>query len=151
MRLLLDQIRGNPDSRRHIVSAWNVGDLDNMALTPSHALFQFYVAVGKFSRQLHQRGAVIFRGEAIIASHALLTFVVAKACDLRPGELVWTGGDCHVYSNYIDQARPQRSRVRVSPKMTLNPVPRDLFAFQPEGFKLSAYEPHPQIKALVAV
>lgn len=153
MCLLLDQIKGNPDSRRHIVSAWNVGELDKMALAPCHALFQFYVADGKLSCQLYQRSADIFLGVPFnIASYALLTLMVAQACDLKPGDFVWTGGDCHLYSNHLDQARTQLAREpRSLPKMTLNPEVTDLFEFRPADFVLSAYEPHPHIKAPVAV
>jgi thymidylate synthase len=153
MRLLLDQIRGNPDSRRHIVSAWNVGELDKMALAPCHALFQFYVADGKLSCQLYQRSADIFLGVPFnIASYALLTLMVAQVCSLAPGDFVWTGGDCHLYSNHLEQARLQLSREPHGlPKMTLNPEVRDLFAFQPGDFVLTQYEPHPHIKAPVAV
>ena len=153
MRLIIDQIKGNPDSRRHIVSAWNVGELDKMALAPCHALFQFYVADGKLSCQLYQRSADIFLGVPFnIASYALLTMMIAQACDLKPGDFVWTGGDCHLYSNHLDQARLQLSRdLRKLPTMTINPEVKDLFAFQPSDFALTEYDPHPHIKAPVAV
>ncbi|MDB5968167.1 MAG: thymidylate synthase [Hydrocarboniphaga sp.] len=153
IQLLLDQIRGNPDSRRLIVSAWNVGELDQMALMPCHALFQFYVADGKLSCQLYQRSADIFLGVPFnIASYALLTLMIAQVCGLAPGEFVWTGGDCHLYSNHLEQARLQLSRdLKPLPTMTLNPEVTDLFSFRFEDFVLSGYEPHPHIKAPVAV
>jgi thymidylate synthase len=150
---VLKQLRENPDSRRIIVSAWNVGELDKMALAPCHAFFQFYVAGGRLSCQLYQRSADIFLGVPFnIASYALLTLMVAQVTKLAPGEFVWTGGDCHLYSNHLDQAREQLSRApRPLPKMTLNPAVTDLFAFKYEDFTLSGYEPHPHIKAPVAV
>ncbi|MGQ0698276.1 MAG: thymidylate synthase [Panacagrimonas sp.] len=153
MRLLIDQIRGNPDSRRLMVSAWNVGELDKMALAPCHALFQFYVADGKLSCQLYQRSADIFLGVPFnIASYALLTLMVAQVCGLKPGDFVWTGGDCHLYSNHLDQTRTQLTRApHALPRMTLNPEVTDLFSFRPEDFVLSDYAPHPHIKAPVAV
>ena len=153
MHLLIDQIKGNPDSRRHIVSAWNVGELDKMALAPCHALFQFYVADGKLSCQLYQRSADIFLGVPFnIASYALLTLMVAQVCSLAPGDFVWTGGDCHLYTNHLEQARMQLEREpRPLPTMTLNPDVKDLFAFQPGDFALTGYDPHPHIKAPVAV
>jgi thymidylate synthase len=153
MQLLLDQIRGNPDSRRLIVSAWNVGELDQMALMPCHAFFQFYVAQGHLSCQLYQRSADIFLGVPFnIASYALLTMMIAQATDLKPGDLVWTGGDCHLYNNHLDQARLQLTRTpRPLPTMTLNPAVKDLFAFRYEDFELTGYDPHPHIKAPVAV
>jgi thymidylate synthase len=150
---VLKQLRENPDSRRIIVSAWNVGELDKMALAPCHAFFQFYVAGGRLSCQLYQRSADIFLGVPFnIASYALLTLMVAQVTKLAPGEFVWTGGDCHLYSNHLDQAREQLSRApRPLPKMTLNPAVTDLFAFRYEDFTLSGYEPWPHIKAPVAV
>ncbi|MGH8515978.1 MAG: thymidylate synthase [Panacagrimonas sp.] len=153
MHLLIDQIKGNPDSRRHIVSAWNVGELDKMALAPCHALFQFYVADGKLSCQLYQRSADIFLGVPFnIASYALLTLMIAQVCSLAPGDFVWTGGDCHLYTNHLEQARMQLMREpRPLPKMTLNPDVKDLFSFQPGDFVLTEYDPHPHIKAPVAV
>lgn len=153
IRLVLDQLKGNPDSRRHMVCAWNVGELDKMALAPCHALFQFYVADGRLSCQLYQRSADIFLGVPFnIASYALLTLMVAQACSLAPGDFVWTGGDCHLYLNHLDQAREQLSRTpRPLPTMTLNPEVKDLFAFRYEDFVLSGYDPHPHIKAPVAV
>ncbi len=153
MQLLLDQIRGNPDSRRLIVSAWNVGELDQMALMPCHAFFQFYVAQGHLSCQLYQRSADVFLGVPFnIASYALLTMMIAQATDLKPGDLVWTGGDCHLYNNHLDQARLQLTRTpRPLPTMRLNPAVKDLFAFRYEDFELSGYDPHPHIKAPVAI
>lgn len=153
IQLLLDQIRGNPDSRRLIVSAWNVGELDQMALMPCHALFQFYVAQGHLSCQLYQRSADIFLGLPFnIASYALLTMMIAQVTDLKPGEFIWTGGDCHLYLNHLEQAREQLSRTpRPLPVMKLNPDVKDLFAFRYEDFELIGYDPHPHIKAPVAV
>jgi thymidylate synthase len=150
---LLAQIRNTPDSRRLIVSAWNVGELDQMALMPCHALFQFYVADGKLSCQLYQRSADIFLGVPFnIASYALLTLMIAQVCGLKPGDFIWTGGDCHLYSNHLDQARTQLAREpRPLPTMALNPEVSDLFGFRVEDFTLSAYEPHPHIKAPVAI
>ncbi|MBI2383317.1 MAG: thymidylate synthase [Gammaproteobacteria bacterium] len=153
MQLLLDQIRGNPDSRRHIVSAWNVGELDKMALAPCHALFQFHVCDGKLSCQLYQRSADIFLGVPFnIASYALLTMMVAQVCDLAPGDFVWTGGDCHLYANHLEQARLQLSREpRPLPRMVVNPAVKDLFGFRYQDFELVGYDAHPHIKAPVAV
>lgn len=153
IKTLLKEIRSRPDSRRHIVSAWNVGELDKMALAPCHALFQFYVADGKLSCQLYQRSADIFLGVPFnIASYALLTLMIAQVCDLQAGDFVWTGGDCHLYSNHLDQARTQLQREpRSLPKMKLNPEVRELFDFSPEDFELLDYDPHPHIKAPVAV
>lgn len=153
LQLLLEQIRGNPDSRRLIVSAWNVGELDAMALAPCHALFQFYVAQGKLSCQLYQRSADIFLGVPFnVASYALLTMMVAQVCELDLGDFVWTGGDCHLYENHLEQAQLQLQRTpRALPKMALNPAVTDLFSFQYEDFALTDYEPHPHIKAPVAV
>jgi thymidylate synthase len=150
---LLEQLRKTPDSRRLIVSAWNVGELDKMALMPCHALFQFYVADGKLSCQLYQRSADIFLGVPFnIASYALLTMMVAQVAGLKPGDFIWTGGDCHLYSNHLEQAQLQLSREpRKLPTMTINPEVKDLFAFRYEDFVLSDYEPHAHIKAPVAV
>ena len=150
---LVESLKSNPDSRRHLVSAWNPGEVDRMALPPCHALFQFYVANGKLSCQLYQRSADIFLGVPFnIASYALLTLMVAQVCDLTPGDFIWTGGDCHLYSNHLDQAREQLSREpRALPTMTLNPEIKDLFAFRIEDFTLSGYDPHPHIKAPIAV
>ena len=150
---VLDEIRRNPDSRRLLVSAWNVGELDRMRLLPCHALFQFYVANGQLSCQLYQRSADIFLGVPFnIASYALLTLMVAQVCGLEPGEFVHTLGDAHLYLNHLDQARLQLSRVpRPLPTMRLNPAVDDLFAFAFEDFTLASYDPHPHIPAPVAV
>ena len=147
------QIRKNPDSRRLIVSAWNVADLPQMALMPCHALFQFYVADGKLSCQLYQRSADLFLGVPFnIASYALLTQMIAHACDLGLGDFVWTGGDCHIYSNHVDQVNEQLSRDhRALPTVRLNPEVRDVLAFRYEDIELVGYDPHPAIKAPVAV
>ena len=150
---VLDEIRRNPDSRRLLVSAWNVGEFDRMRLLPCHALFQFYVANGQLSCQLYQRSADIFLGVPFnIASYALLTLMVAQVCGLEPGEFVHTLGDAHLYLNHLDQARLQLSRVpRPLPTMRLNPAVDDLFAFAFEDFTLAGYDPHPHIPAPVAV
>ncbi len=147
------QIKNNPDSRRLIVSAWNVGELDRMALAPCHAFFQFYVADGKLSCQLYQRSADIFLGVPFnIASYALLTLMVAQVCGLKPGDFVHTFGDAHLYSNHMDQTREQLSREpRPLPTMRINPAVKDIFAFKFEDFTLEGYDPHPAIKAPVAV
>lgn len=146
-------LRTNPDSRRIIVSAWNVADLDKMALAPCHAFFQFYVADGKLSCQLYQRSADIFLGVPFnIASYALLTLMMAQVTGLAPGDFVHTLGDAHLYLNHLDQTREQLSREpRPLPTMTLNPDVKDIFAFRFEDFTLSGYDPHPAIKAPVAV
>ena len=150
---LVEGLKHNPDSRRHIISAWNPGEIEGMALPPCHALFQFYVARGRLSCQLYQRSADIFLGVPFnIASYALLTMMVAQVCGLRPGDFVWTGGDCHLYSNHLEQAREQLAREpRALPSMQLNPEVKDLFAFRFEDFTLSGYDPLPHIKAPVAV
>jgi thymidylate synthase len=150
---VLDQLRTNPDSRRIIVSAWNVGDIDNMALPPCHAFFQFYVAGGRLSCQLYQRSADIFLGVPFnIASYALLTMMMAQATGLEPGEFVHTLGDAHLYANHLDQARIQLQREpRPLPTMKINPDVKDLFAFRFGDFELLDYDPHPHIKAPVAV
>jgi len=150
---VLDAICRNPDSRRLIVSAWNVGELDQMRLLPCHVLFQFYVAKGTLSCQLYQRSADIFLGVPFnIASYALLTLMVAQVCRLAPGEFVHTLGDAHLYLNHLDQARLQLTRVpRHLPTMRLNPEVTDLFAFAFEDFTLEGYDPHPHIPAPVAV
>ena len=150
---LIAGLKKNPDSRRHIVSAWNPADIPHMKLPPCHALFQFYVADGRLSCQLYQRSADIFLGVPFnIASYALLTLMVAQVCDLHPGDFVWTGGDCHLYSNHLEQARLQLSREpRPLPTMKLNPAVKDLFGFRYEDFTLEAYDPYPHIAAPVAV
>jgi thymidylate synthase len=150
---VLEQIRKNPDSRRLIVSAWNVADLPRMALLPCHAFFQFYVAGGRLSCQLYQRSADLFLGVPFnIASYALLTLMVAQACGLKPGDFVHTFGDTHLYLNHLDQAREQLSRhPRRLPAMRLNSVVKDVFQFKYEDFTLENYDPHPAIKAPIAV
>ena len=150
---VIEQIRRNPDSRRLVVSAWNVGDLDRMALQPCHALFQFYVADGRLSCQLYQRSADVFLGVPFnIASYALLTMMVAQVCDLQPGEFVHTFGDAHLYLNHLDQAHEQLSRApRSLPSMRLNPEVRSIFEFKFSDFALENYDPHPAIKAPIAV
>jgi thymidylate synthase len=150
---VIEQIRKNPDSRRLIVSAWNVGDLEKMALAPCHALFQFYVANGRLSCLLYQRSADVFLGVPFnIASYALLTMMVAQVCDLRPGEFVHTFGDAHLYANHLEQARLQLERApRPLPSMTINPAVRSIFDFKFSDFTLENYDPHPAIKAPIAV
>lgn len=150
---VLAEIQRNPDSRRLIVSAWNVADIDRMALAPCHAFFQFYVADGKLSCQLYQRSADFFLGVPFnIASYALLTLMVAHACGLKPGDFVHTFGDCHLYLNHLDQAREQLSREPGTlPRMVLNPDVTRLFNFQYDDFSLVGYDPHPAIKAPIAV
>ncbi len=150
---VIEQIRKNPDSRRMIVSAWNVADLPKMALLPCHAFFQFYVANGRLSCQLYQRSADFFLGVPFnIASYALLTLMVAQVCGLKAGDFVHTFGDTHLYLNHLDQAREQLSRSpRRLPAMKLNPAVKDLFAFKYEDFTLENYDPHPAIRAPIAV
>ena len=150
---VIASLKSKPDSRRHIVSAWNPADVDRMALPPCHALFQFYVADGRLSCQMYQRSADVFLGVPFnIASYALLTLMVAQVTNLQPGEFVLTLGDAHLYSNHLEQARAQLSRApRAFPRMRLNPAVKDLFAFQYEDFTLEAYDPHPAIKAPIAV
>ena len=147
------EIKQNPDSRRLIVSAWNVGDIPKMALPPCHLLFQFYVAEGKLSCQLYQRSCDIFIGVPFnIASYALLTHMVAQQCDLGVGDFVWTGGDCHIYSNHFDQVGEQLSRTpRPYPRLVIQRKPQSLFDYRYEDFEIEAYDPHPHIKATVAV
>ena len=147
------QIRQTPDSRRLIVSAWNPAEVDDMALPPCHALFQFYVANGKLSCQLYQRSADVFLGVPFnIASYALLTMMMAQVCGLQAGEFVHTLGDAHLYQNHLEQARLQLTREpRALPKMHINPDVRDIFAFKFDDFTLSDYDPHPHIKAEVSV
>ena len=156
---VLQQIRANPDSRRLIVSAWNVSDIPQMALPPCHLLFQFYVAPGengapgKLSCQLYQRSCDIFLGVPFnIASYALLTHMVAQQCDLDVGDFVWTGGDCHIYTNHFEQVREQLSRApRPYPQLVIKRKPPSLFDYAYEDFEIVGYEPHPHIKAPVAV
>jgi thymidylate synthase len=149
----IDRIRQTPDSRRLIVSAWNVGEIDRMALPPCHLLFQFYVADGRLSCQMYQRSADVFLGVPFnIASYALLTLMVAQATDLQPGEFVHTFGDAHLYNNHLEQARLQLSREpRLLPKLSINPQVKSIFEFQYEDFRLEGYQPHPHIPAPVAV
>ena len=150
---VIEQIKSNPDSRRHIVSAWNVGELDQMALAPCHALFQFYVLDGELSCQLYQRSADLFLGVPFnIASYALLTLMFAQVCGLKPGAFVHTFGDLHLYANHIEQAKLQLTRQpRPLPRMKLNPAVKDIHAFTFEDFELAGYDPHPAIKAPIAV
>ncbi|MDC1188463.1 thymidylate synthase [Flavobacteriales bacterium] len=150
---LIDQIKNTPDSRRLIVSAWNVGEIKNMALPPCHAFFQFYVAEGKLSCQLYQRSADIFLGVPFnIASYALLTMMVAQVCNLELGDFVHTFGDAHIYSNHYEQANLQLSReLKSLPTMKINPNVKNIFDFKYEDFELTDYEPHPHIKAPVAI
>ena len=150
---VIDMIRRNPDSRRLIVSAWNPADVDRMALPPCHCLFQFYVANGKLSCQLYQRSADVFLGVPFnIASYALLTMMVAQVTGLKVGDFVHSFGDVHLYSNHIEQARLQLTRLpRPLPAMKINPQVKDIFAFRYEDFLLEGYDPHPHIKAAVAV
>ena len=153
MRQTLDLLRRDPDSRRIIVTAWNPADLDRMALSPCHCLFQFYVADGRLSCQLYQRSADVFIGVPFnIASYALLTLMMAQATGLEPGEFIHTFGDAHLYLNHIEQAELQLTRPpRALPRMQIDPGARDLFAFRYEDFALKDYDPHPHIKAPVAV
>ncbi len=150
---LVNQIKKNPDSRRLIVSAWNVAYVDEMALPPCHTMFQFYVAEGKLSCQLYQRSADTFLGVPFnIASYALLTMMVAQVCDLQLGEFIHTLGDAHLYINHLEQAQLQLTReLRPLPQMNINPAVKDLFAFTIDDFELVNYDPHPHIKAAVAV
>ncbi|GGS05051.1 thymidylate synthase [Deinococcus sedimenti] len=150
---VIEQIKRTPDSRRLIVNAWNVAQIENMALPPCHAMFQFYVADGRLSCQLYQRSADLFLGVPFnIASYALLTLMVAQVCGLEPGEFIWTGGDVHLYSNHMEQVERQLAREpRALPVMHLNPEVKDIFDFQYEDFRLEGYDPHPGIKAPVAV
>ena len=150
---VIEQIKQDPDSRRHIVNAWNVSDLSAMALTPCHAMFQFYVADGRLSCQLYQRSADVFLGVPFnIASYALLTHMVAQVCDLRVGDFVHTFGDAHLYLNHHEQAREQLSREpRALPSLHLDPAVRDIDAFTMDSVKISDYDPHPPIKAPIAV
>lgn len=150
---VIEQIKQNPDSRRLIVSAWNVGELDKMALAPCHALFQFYVVNNRLSCQLYQRSADVFLGVPFnIASYALLTHMVAQQCDLEVGEFIWTGGDCHLYLNHLEQANIQLSRTPfAAPSLVLNHRPASLFDYRFEDFELVNYQSHPAIKAPIAI
>jgi thymidylate synthase len=150
---VLDEIRRNPSSRRLVVSAWNVADIPRMALAPCHALFQFYVADGRLSCQLYQRSADVFLGVPFnIASYALLTSMVAQATALAPGEFILTLGDAHLYVNHVEQAREQLKREpRALPRLRMNPAVKDLFAFRFEDIAFEAYDPHPAIRAPIAV
>ncbi|MDX1668299.1 MAG: thymidylate synthase [Limnobacter sp.] len=150
---VVEQIKTNPDSRRHIVSAWNVAEISNMKLPPCHALFQFYVADGKLSCQLYQRSADIFLGVPFnIASYALLTYMVAQQCHLLPGDFIWTGGDCHLYSNHYNQAHEQLGRTPYPlPQLVIHRRPDSLFDYRFEDFEIMNYQSHPHIKAPVAV
>ena len=151
--LLVEQIRSNPHSRRHVVSAWNPAEVERMALPPCHLLFQFYVGDGRLSCQLYQRSADIFLGVPFnIASYALLTMMMAQVCELEPGDFVHTLGDAHLYLNHLEQADEQLSREpRPLPRMVIDPSVRDIFAFRYEHFRLEGYDPHPHIRAPVAV
>ena len=150
---LIEALKKNPDSRRHIVSAWNPGEIEGMALPPCHALFQFYVAGGKLSCQLYQRSADIFLGVPFnIASYALFTMMVAQVCGYEAGDFVWTGGDCHLYMNHLEQTQLQLSREpRALPTLRITPDVKDIFAFTIDDFTLEGYDPHPHIAAPVAV
>ncbi len=150
---LIDRLKNNPDSRRHVVSAWNVSDVENMALPPCHCLFQFYVANGKLSCQLYQRSADTFLGVPFnIASYSLLTMMIAQVCNLEPGEFIHTFGDVHIYSNHLEQVELQLSRQpKPLPIMRINPNVNSIFEFKYEDFELLNYEPHPHIKGAVAV
>ena len=153
MARVVEQLRSDPDSRRIIVSAWNVGELEQMALAPCHTFFQFYVAEGRLSCQLYQRSCDIFLGVPFnIASYALLTHMIAQQCDLAPGEFIWTGGDCHLYLNHLEQARLQLSRQPYPlPGLMLRRRPPSLFEYEFEDFEITGYQHHPAIKAPVAV
>lgn len=150
---LVEQIKTNPDSRRHIVTAWNPAEVDQMALPPCHAMFQFYVADGRLSCQLYQRSADLFLGVPFnIASYALLTHLIAAQTGLTPGEFVWTGGDCHIYDNHVEQVREQLSREPYAyPQLKLNRVPESIFDYELSDFEVLDYQHHPTIKAPIAV
>ena len=150
---VVESLKTTPDSRRHIVTAWNPAEVDQMALPPCHAMFQFYVADGKLSCQLYQRSADLFLGVPFnIASYALLTLMVAQQTGLEPGEFVWTGGDCHIYSNHEDQVREQLTREPYPyPQLVLRRTPQDIFSYELEDFELVDYQHHPTIKAPIAV
>lgn len=153
IRQVVQQLREDPDSRRIIVSAWNVGEIDNMALPPCHCLFQFYVADGKLSCQLYQRSCDIFLGVPFnIASYALLTHMLAQQCDLGVGDFIWTGGDCHLYTNHLEQADEQLSREPLPlPRLAIRRRPESIFDYRFEDFEILNYEAHPHIRAAVAV
>ena len=153
LKEVIETLKKSPDSRRIIVSAWNVGELSQMALMPCHALFQFYVADNKLSCQLYQRSADVFLGVPFnIASYALLTMMIAQVCDLELGDFIWTGGDTHIYSNHYEQVNTQLAREpRPLPTMKINPDVKDIFSFKYEDFTLENYNPYPGIKAPVAV
>jgi thymidylate synthase len=150
---LIEQIKTNPNSRRMLVNAWNVAEIDKMALPPCHCMFQFYVADGKLSCQLYQRSADVFLGVPFnIASYALLTCMIAQVCDLQPGEFIHTFGDTHIYQNHLDQVKLQLTReVRPLPVLKINPNVKDIFSFEYEDFTLEGYDPHPHIKGAVSV
>lgn len=150
---LIEQIKTNPNSRRFIINAWNVAEIDQMALAPCHCMFQFYVSDGKLSCQLYQRSADVFLGVPFnIASYALLTMMIAQVCDLKPGEFIHTFGDVHIYQNHLDQVNQQMDREpRSLPKMKINPSVKDIFSFSFEDFTLEEYDPHPHIKGVVSV
>lgn len=150
---LIEQIKSNPDSRRHIVSAWNVGELEKMALPPCHLLFQFFVVNGELSCQLYQRSADIFLGVPFnIASYSLLTYMIAQQCGLKPGDFVWTGGDCHIYKNHLEQVNSQLTRTPYAlPKLQIKRKPDSIFDYDFDDFEIIDYQFHPHIKGVVAV
>ncbi|RKD92729.1 thymidylate synthase [Mangrovibacterium diazotrophicum] len=150
---VVNSIKNNPNSRRHIVSAWNVGEVDQMALPPCHLLFQFYVADGKLSCQLYQRSCDVFLGVPFnIASYALLTLMMAQVCDLEPGDFVWTGGDVHIYLNHMEQVKLQLTRdTKPLPQLKINPEVKSIFDFKFEDFELVNYDAHPHIPGKVSV
>lgn len=150
---LISQIKTNPNSRRLLVNAWNVAEIDNMALPPCHCMFQFYVADGKLSCQLYQRSADVFLGVPFnIASYALLTMMIAQVCDLEAGEFIHTFGDVHIYQNHLEQVNLQMSReLRPLPTLKINPHVKDIYSFEYEDFTLEGYDPHPHIKGVVSV
>lgn len=150
---VIQQIKQNPNSRRHIVSAWNVAEIEHMALPPCHTLFQFYVADGRLSTQLYQRSCDVFLGLPFnIASYALLTHMVAQQCDLAVGDFVWTGGDVHLYNNHLDQAKTQLQRTPYAlPNLVIKTKPKDIFSYQFEDFEITNYQAHDTIKAPIAV
>jgi thymidylate synthase len=150
---VINQIKNNPDSRRHLVIAWNPPEVKSMALPPCHCLFQFYVVNGKLSCQLYQRSCDVFLGVPFnIASYSLLTMMIAQVCDLEPGEFIWTGGDVHIYLNHLNQVKEQLSREpKTLPRLKINPEVKDIFNFKFDDFKIEDYNPHPTIKAPIAV